>query len=172
MDGEAILNFGSIDFGTYHFYPSAMGHANDFGDTWVSDHVAAGARANKPMIMEEYGLETAAARDQWYPQWLDSVRRHGGAGDLLWMVGSSQADVSGFRDTYTVLDASEVPAVAAHAREVQARAKSTGAVRGREAAHTLQVDHLSAGVLRALGACMGALEACETTPDAGAPVTA
>lgn len=119
VDGEAILNFGQIDFGTYHFYPSAMGHANDFGDTWVKDHVESGARANKPTIMEEYGLETAAERDEWYLQWLASVRLHGGAGDLLWMLGSGEPDVSGFRDTYTVLDASEVPAVAAHAREMQ-----------------------------------------------------
>jgi len=124
VDGEAILNFGQIDFGTYHFYPSAMGHGNDFGDTWVKDHVESGARAGKPTIMEEYGLETAAERDEWYPQWLGSVRLRGGAGDLLWMLGSSEADVSGFRDTYTVLDGSEVPAVAEHAREMQGSAQS------------------------------------------------
>ena len=96
-----------------------MGHGNDFGDTWVRDHVESGARADKPMILEEYGLETAAERDVWYPRWLGSVLRHGGAGDLLWMLGSSEPDVSGFKDTYTVLDGSEVPAVAAHAREMQ-----------------------------------------------------
>ena len=119
VDGEAILNFGDIDFGTYHWYPSDMGHANDFGDTWVKDHVESGARANKPVLMEEYGLESAADREQWYPQWLGSVRLHGGAGDLVWMLGSDEPDVAGFRDAYTVLEASEVPAVVAHSRETQ-----------------------------------------------------
>ncbi len=118
VDGEAILNFGQIDFGACHFYPSAMGHGNDFGDTWIRDHVESGARANKPMIMEEYGLESVAERHHWYPRWLDSVRRHGGAGSLLWMLGGSGPDVGGYRDGYTVLSAAEVPAVVAHAREM------------------------------------------------------
>jgi mannan endo-1,4-beta-mannosidase len=123
VDGEAILGIGDIDFGTYHFYPSTMGHPPAFGDTWIRDHVASGQRANKPAIMEEYGLElsasvTADQRDQWYASWLQSVAQAGGAGDLLWMIGGTDADVAGFHDNFTVLSGAEVPAVSAHATQM------------------------------------------------------
>ena len=124
VDGEAILGIGDIDFGTYHFYPTAMAHPPAFGDTWVQDHVAAGQRANKPSIMEEYGLElsatvTADQRNQWYASWLQSVLQAGGAGDLLWMIGGTDAEVAGFRDQFTVLSGGEVPAVSAHATQMR-----------------------------------------------------
>ena len=123
VDGEAILDFGEIDFGTYHFYPSTMKHPNDFADTWVKDHVASGRRANKPMILEEYGLGlsdtvTPTERNQWYSRWLESVFQAGGAGDLLWMIGGAQAEIAGFHDEYTVLSGTEVPAIAAHAAQM------------------------------------------------------
>jgi mannan endo-1,4-beta-mannosidase len=123
VDGEAVLGFGEIDFGTYHFYPSAMGHPNDFGETWINDHVASAARANKPAVMEEYGLGlsntlTAAGRNQWYERWLGSVQQAQGAGDLLWMIGGTQPDVAGFHDEFTVLSGAEVPALAAHAAQM------------------------------------------------------
>jgi mannan endo-1,4-beta-mannosidase len=111
-----ILDVADIDFGTYHLYPSAMGRGNEFGDIWIKDHVQSAASAGKPTILEEYGLQSPADRDQWYPRWLESVDRHGGAGDLLWMLGSAEPDVSGFRDAYTVFDVSEVPAIAEHSR--------------------------------------------------------
>lgn len=123
VDGEAVLGFGEIDFATYHFYPSAMGHPNDFGETWVKDHVASAGRANKPAIIEEYGLGlsstvTPADRNQWYARWLESVVQAQGAGDLLWMIGGTQADANGFRDEFTVLSGAEVPVVAAHAAQM------------------------------------------------------
>src|SRR5262249_43391659 len=44
VDCEAILEIPEIDFGTYHFYPAAqaMNVSNDFGSTWIEDHIAAG----------------------------------------------------------------------------------------------------------------------------------
>jgi mannan endo-1,4-beta-mannosidase len=125
VDGEAILNFGEIDFGTFHFYPESMNRAPQFLDTWIRDHVGSGQRANKPMLLEEYGIKingtfvgSAKQRNDWYARWLDSVRRYGAAGDLLWMVGGSAPDTAGFRDDYTVLSAAEVPAVKDHADEM------------------------------------------------------
>jgi len=123
VDGEAILNFGEIDFGTYHFYPSSMAHSNDFGSTWIADHVASGTRANKPMLLEEYGLGLSATldasgRNQWYARWLDSVFQTGGAGDLLWMIGGSASDIAGFKDEFTILGATDVPAIVTHAAKM------------------------------------------------------
>ena len=123
VDGEAILDFGEIDFGTYHFYPESMNRAPDFLQDWIRDHVESGQRANKPMLLEEYGIKidgrtvrTAMERNQWYGRWLDAVRQFGGAGDMMWMIGGTQPDTAGYRDDYTVFSATEVSSVVAHAQ--------------------------------------------------------
>jgi len=126
VDGEAILNFGEIDFGTYHFYPESMKRSPDFLEVWIKDHVESGQRANKAMLLEEYGIKidgttigTVAERNQWYERWLSAVQQLGGAGDLLWMIGCRNPDTTGFRDDYTILSADEVPAVVAHAQAMR-----------------------------------------------------
>jgi mannan endo-1,4-beta-mannosidase len=128
VDGEATLNFGEIDFGTYHFYPDAMQHAPEFGETWIRDHVASGQRANKPMLLEEYGLAlntsaapTPADRKTWYSRWIHSVFEAGGGGDLLWMLGNSDPETAGFRDDFTIYSAVEAPPLGAHREEAVAR---------------------------------------------------
>jgi mannan endo-1,4-beta-mannosidase len=127
VDGEAILNFGEIDFGTYHFYPESMKRSPDFLEVWIKDHVESGQRANKAMLLEEYGIKidgttigTVTERNQWYERWLSAVQQLGGAGDLLWMIGCVNPDTAGFKDDYTVLSADEVPAVVAHAQAMRA----------------------------------------------------
>ena len=124
VDCEAILEIPEIDFGTYHFYPAAqaMNVSNEFGNTWIEDHIAAGVRANKPMILEEYGIREPQERDLWYGRWLDSLYRGGGAGDLLWMIGSRHEAVAGNRDDYTVYSADEIPSVVAHIQAMTAGA--------------------------------------------------
>jgi mannan endo-1,4-beta-mannosidase len=126
-DFAAILDIPDIDFGGYHFYPQDWGHADDlgFGDQWVKDHAAAGERAGKPVVMEEYGLRIGnaqvpdgAARNPWFGHWLKAVKDSGTAGDLLWMLGGSEPDTSGYKDAFVVYQAAEVPAVADHARDV------------------------------------------------------
>ena len=126
VDGEAILNFGEIDFGTFHFYPESMNRTPDFAETWIRDHVDSGARANKPMLLEEYGIKadgsspgSVVQRNKTYAGWLEKVRRFRLAGELLWMCGCKEPDTSGFRDDYTVYRADEVPALAAHAIATQ-----------------------------------------------------
>jgi mannan endo-1,4-beta-mannosidase len=122
VDGEAILNIGQIDFGTYHFYPESMKHPPEFLPVWIEDHVGAGQRANKPMLLEEYGIQidgktvaSTSDRNHWFAKWLTAVQQLGGAGDLLWMLGGITPDTAGFRDAYTVLNADEVPAIRSHA---------------------------------------------------------
>jgi mannan endo-1,4-beta-mannosidase len=122
VDFEATLGIPEIDFGTYHFYPgpNASGMPNEFGNQWITDHIGSGNRANKPVILEEYGVRlgidvaSALDRDRCYAEWLETNSAAGGAGDLLWMFGSQEPDVAGFRDDYTVFAFDDVPSVVAH----------------------------------------------------------
>jgi mannan endo-1,4-beta-mannosidase len=121
VDWEAILAVDQIDFGTYHFYPQSWGFANDlsFAERWISDHAAAASKANKPAILEEFGLKldadrvrTAMDRDYWFGQWMTAIRRTGTAGALLWMLGQKSPDTAGYVDDYVVYEVNEIPAIA------------------------------------------------------------
>lgn len=130
VDFEATLGIPEIDFGTYHFYPAPqqMNVHPSFADTWIRDHVAAAERANKPAVLEEYGIRigdygvtSPADRDLWYASWQQSIANAGGAGDLLWMFGCTDPEVAGYRDDYTVYAGSDVPSLINHARAMSAR---------------------------------------------------
>ena len=118
IDFEAVLKLPSIDFGTFHFYPQTWGyeHHLQIGRRWISDHIAAGKRAGKPVLLEEFGLKLRAGsvdspdtRDRWYRRWLNLIRQRNGAGALLWMLGCDDPDLKSFRDEYTLFSTSELP---------------------------------------------------------------
>jgi mannan endo-1,4-beta-mannosidase len=128
-DFAAILDIPEIDFGGYHFYPQSWGYDKDldFGNRWVTDHAKVGARAGKPVVMEEYGLKVGtmavpntATRNSWFTQWLTTVKETGTAGSLLWMLGGSAADTSGYKDDYVVYGPGEVPIWTEQAHEMGA----------------------------------------------------
>jgi len=137
VDFDATLAIPEIDFGTYHFYPEPkeMNVPLAFGSTWIADHIASGQRANKPVVMEEYGAliedpqqtdgKTVASveeRNRWYAGWQQTICDSGGAGDLLWMMGSHETEVAGDDDGYTVYSAVDIPSLAAHAAAMSNRA--------------------------------------------------
>ncbi len=117
VDCHAILELPAIDFGTYHMYPQMWdqpGHP-DFAAQWISDHNSAARLANKPVLLEEFGLKqdsaaAPASRDDLYSRWLRQIREEGGAGALLWMLGHGEGDTAGFHDRFTILDINELPA--------------------------------------------------------------
>jgi mannan endo-1,4-beta-mannosidase len=111
VDFEAILALDEIDFGTYHFYPQQWGLSRklEFGEQWTADHIAAGRRLNKPVVLEEYGLKidgrdvrSAPERDGWLSRWREAALATGGGGSLLWMLGCDAPDTSGYCDEYTI----------------------------------------------------------------------
>jgi mannan endo-1,4-beta-mannosidase len=111
VDFEAVLALEEIDFGTYHFYPQQWGLARnlEFAEQWIVDHIAAGKRANKPVVLEEYGLKidgyrvkSALERDQWLHRWRELVQQMNGGGTLLWMLGCDTPDTSAYCDSYTI----------------------------------------------------------------------
>jgi mannan endo-1,4-beta-mannosidase len=96
----ALLEIAAIDFGTYHFYPEAWGMRPSDGRRWIEKHIEAGRRAGKPVVLEEYGLGDAADRERWYPEW--KAAAEAGGGSLVWMIGSRNPEVAGFRDAFTM----------------------------------------------------------------------
>jgi mannan endo-1,4-beta-mannosidase len=96
QETEALLGIDDIDFGTYHYYPESSGAPAD----WIERHVEIGRRAGKPVVLEEYGLRDVAGRDRQYAEWTRLAAE--GGGSLLWMLGSRNPEVAGFRDAYTI----------------------------------------------------------------------
>ncbi|KAF7354147.1 Mannan endo-1,4-beta-mannosidase F [Mycena venus] len=92
IDFEANLAIDTLDFGTFHMYPDSWGESgNDiaWGQQWITDHAALMTSANKPAIMEEFGLTyTGTQRSDDYATWYDTVISTGLTGDLLWQAGS------------------------------------------------------------------------------------
>ncbi|KAJ7306272.1 mannanase [Mycena albidolilacea] len=90
VDFAENMGISTLDFGTFHMYPDNWGHSADdisWGNQWITDHATIMKSANKPVIMEEYGL-TSSARTTIYPMWYNTVISSGLTGDLVWEAGS------------------------------------------------------------------------------------
>jgi mannan endo-1,4-beta-mannosidase len=97
---EALLAIDEIDFGTYHLYPESWGMRPKDGLKRIRRHVEMGRRAGKPVVLEEYGLRDEKERERWYPEWVRAAED--GGGSLVWMIGSRNPEVAGFRDPFTI----------------------------------------------------------------------
>lgn len=128
----------AVDYATVHLYPQGWGFTADpvgWGDTWISDHLKAGKKLHKPVVIEEFGLAIdpargvadTAARDQGYDRWLTTVERLGGAGTQFWILtartddGTLYGDYDGYRVVYP---SDTATLLAAHARALAATAPS------------------------------------------------
>jgi mannan endo-1,4-beta-mannosidase len=135
VDCEAFLNVPDIDFGTFHLYPQAWKERDplSFGLRWIERHLAVGRSAGKPMLLEEYGmtiggsrgLSSASERDDIYRSWLRCVLEQEGAGDLAWMIASTD-DETGEpypdHDGFTFYSDIDIPSIRAHASEMTGQA--------------------------------------------------
>ncbi len=122
-DFEAFLGIPAIDFGSFHLYPETWGKGSDFGDYWIKDHIDASARANKPALLEEYGLKDQATRDNVYRGWLEAIYNQGGAADLFWMLAAEQDDGTLYPDFdgFTLYGNTVPQAILTHAASMRAR---------------------------------------------------
>lgn len=123
VDCERILGIGTLDFGTCHLYPEfdAAEDAVTFGARWFREHIESGQRANKPMLIEEFGYKTGGAgdtpgkqeRNRVFQVWIDQLSQSNGAGALVWMIASTMDDGQLYPDYdhYTVYSADDVPAI-------------------------------------------------------------
>jgi mannan endo-1,4-beta-mannosidase len=125
IDFDANLAISTIDFGTFHTYPETWGEAASpeaWGKQWITDHATSQKAANKPVIMEEFGV-TIVNQAQTYTAWLDTVISSGLAGDLIWQAGSHfSVSYSSWDDGYTIYPDDPVyPILTSHAAAIKAR---------------------------------------------------
>lgn len=116
VDNERLTALPHVDFGTYHLYPDhwSKGHKN-WAKSWIDDHIELGRRANKPMVLEEYGLRVRRKqgvegeivrgwqrRAAGYANWNNLLRESGGQAGLFWLLsgyetpGEPYLDYDGF----------------------------------------------------------------------------
>jgi len=79
-----------IDAGTFHLYPISWSEApaTEFGEEWIQLHAAAGKAANKPIILEEFGMPTSEANQTAvYTQWYQTARDVKTGGTMFWQWG-------------------------------------------------------------------------------------
>ncbi|KAJ7208841.1 glycoside hydrolase superfamily [Mycena pura] len=92
IDFAANMNIKTLDFGTFHesWGETANPDSVTWGVQWINDHAAIMKTANKPAIMEEFGLASSsgATRAAQYTTWYNAIISSGLTGDLVWQAGS------------------------------------------------------------------------------------
>lgn len=65
-------------------YPESWGQSASsvWGSQWVADHATSQKSANKPVIMEEFGV--TSNQPAVYSAWFNTIETSGLAGDLIW----------------------------------------------------------------------------------------
>jgi mannan endo-1,4-beta-mannosidase len=98
LDFTTNLAIPTIDFGTYHLYPSQWGESDSWGASWVQAHATAAASIGKPVILEEYGSDTHADEAAWQAAVLGTQT----AGDMVWQYGDTVSTGQTPNDGYTI----------------------------------------------------------------------
>jgi len=116
IDFPANLKISTLDFGTFHMYPEHWGqpaNATLWGKQWIIDHAALQKSANKPVIIEEYGMTTN--QPETYAVWWDTIISSGLAGEVIWQAGSHTVNGDSWDDGYMVFpDGPIYPLLKAH----------------------------------------------------------
>ncbi|EKM61170.1 glycoside hydrolase family 5 protein [Phanerochaete carnosa HHB-10118-sp] len=96
-DFDRNLALSNIDFATYHMYPQSWYPELDFpgsnfsianwGLQWINDHINAGNRADKPIVLEEFGLGGLDNKTQIYPTWVQHALDTKHASIMPWQFG-------------------------------------------------------------------------------------
>jgi mannan endo-1,4-beta-mannosidase len=127
LDFAKNLGIKTIDFGTFHLYPSTCmfpaplplaisgsstvlvyanvttqgGVANSFGNGYITAHAKACAAAQKPCLMEEYGVTSDKCNIE--VQWQRTALSAKGIGaDLYWQCGDKLSTGNSPDDEFTV----------------------------------------------------------------------
>ena len=90
VDWERIIALPNINYEVIHMYTDQWGKkdAEQWGSQWIKDHIAAAKVANKPTVLEEYGISTTLPynRDLIYERWNRVAYENGAAGSMFWIL--------------------------------------------------------------------------------------
>ncbi|KAI8972209.1 mannanase [Trametes punicea] len=123
IDFNANLNVSTIDFGTVHLYPGSWGETTNptaWGSQWITDHATSQKAANKPVVLEEFGVTSDQAST--YTAWYNTIITSGLTGDLIWQAGSHLSTGDTPNDGYAIYPDNPVYAIETeHFAAVKAR---------------------------------------------------
>ncbi|MDV7105107.1 cellulase family glycosylhydrolase [Vibrio sp. TH_r3] len=105
VDWERILTLPNINYGTVHLYPEHWGkhNAEQWGTQWLIDHAESAKNANKPVVLEEYGIgkNEPQNRDFIYEKWTNTAYEYGYAGSMFWILtGDENGSPNGLYPDY------------------------------------------------------------------------
>lgn len=90
VDWERIIRLPNINYEVIHMYVDQWGkkNAEQWGSQWIKDHIDAAKAANKPTVLEEYGISTKLPynRDLIYERWNRVAYENGAAGSMFWIL--------------------------------------------------------------------------------------
>ncbi len=96
VDHRALSALPNVDFATHHLYPDHWQWSLEQSYDWLDQHLELGRELDKPVVLEEYGLEVrasnAAALDRrriGYTNYNRLMQHRGGAGTLVWHLAAS-----------------------------------------------------------------------------------
>ncbi|CAK7211356.1 hypothetical protein SBRCBS47491_001096 [Sporothrix bragantina] len=104
VDFWGNLNISTLDYGTFHLYPSTWGYSFGWGNQWITQHADAGRRAGKPVILEEYGSPQRDDHSVVLLPWQQTVLNTSIAADQVWQFGPANLslDATKFGDEFSV----------------------------------------------------------------------
>lgn len=111
VDWERLIKLEDLDYGTFHLYPEHWGESftDDIESStvkWIEDHARIAKNSNKPVVLEEYGIQKNSQynRDYMYRLWTDAVEKNEVNGSMFWILTgvdtSEQADEQGMYPDY------------------------------------------------------------------------
>ncbi|MGN1114749.1 MAG: X2-like carbohydrate binding domain-containing protein [Oscillospiraceae bacterium] len=106
VDFEKLMTIDDIDFGTPHMYLDQWGFKDEDASEWIRRHATTAKAADKPVILEEFGVKDRTTRDGLYTTWLDIMTgdEYEYQGFNYWMIASYMDDGNLYPDydNYTV----------------------------------------------------------------------
>lgn len=97
IDWEKLLIIKSIDFATFHLYPTYWqvpeSDIEPWGLKWIEDHIKIAKGFSKPVVLEEFGVpKTMKNRSLIYESWLKKFYELNGNGAVFWMFAAKDED--------------------------------------------------------------------------------
>ena len=96
------LGISTLDFGTYHMYPSSWGvNTSEWATGWIQAHADACKAAGKPCLLEEYGYATNHVEIEG-PWQATALGTAGNSADMFWQLGDTISTGKTADDTNTI----------------------------------------------------------------------